>query len=142
MANLVALFSIVGLSLAVSFGLALVYRFMVDQDRMREIKAEMASIRKKMSEAKKAKNEKEMKELMEKSLKMGNQQMKMNMKPLIVSMVIAFAVLPVLPILAQGALFKLPFWMPILGPDVGWLGLYIIISLPSTIFFRKLLGVD
>jgi uncharacterized membrane protein (DUF106 family) len=37
---------------------------------------------------------------------------------------------------------KLPFKLPFIGDTVGWLGLYIIISLPTTIILRKLLGVE
>lgn len=36
---------------------------------------------------------------------------------------------------------KLPVGIPLAGKSLGWLGFYIIISLPSTYLFRKLLGV-
>jgi uncharacterized membrane protein (DUF106 family) len=40
------------------------------------------------------------------------------------------------------ATFMLPFPLPFVGNDVGWLGMYIIMSLPSSVLFRKILGVD
>ncbi len=45
-------------------------------------------------------------------------------------------------IVLQNVRFKLPFSFPLVGTEVGWLGIYIIISLPATMLFRKLLGVD
>ena len=35
----------------------------------------------------------------------------------------------------------LPFSLPVFGNTVGWLGLYIIISMPATFLFRKMLNV-
>lgn len=45
-------------------------------------------------------------------------------------------------VVLQNMRFKLPFSFPLVGTEVGWLGIYIIISLPATMLFRKLLGVD
>ncbi len=37
---------------------------------------------------------------------------------------------------------KLPISIPFVGDTVGWLGFYILMSIPSTIILRKLLGVQ
>ncbi|MEA2004633.1 MAG: EMC3/TMCO1 family protein [archaeon] len=37
---------------------------------------------------------------------------------------------------------KLPISIPFVGDAVGWLGFYILVSIPTTIVFRKLLGVQ
>ena len=42
----------------------------------------------------------------------------------------------------EGYIANLPFSLPIFGNTVGWLGLYIIISMPATFLFRKMLNVD
>lgn len=129
------------LSALISFGFAALYKFAVPREKALALKSEMQELRDQMKEAKKAKDEKTMKHLMERSLKASNQQMMLNMKPLLISMVLVFATLPWFAWAYPTAKFQLPFQF-LFWNDVGWLGLYIIVSIPATVIFRKLLGVD
>jgi len=214
------LFAIVAVSLMISFTFSVLYLVLVDQQKMKRIKAEIKETQEKMKKAQKEGNDKEIKALFSNSMKSQNEMMSLTLKPIIASMLIFLIVIPwmytnygdisVKIIDGKGAFtyhdvghnisvsgtkftilgenqtydfgykiefagktwgtsykpdargffekwrnvpvystltfenvrFKLPFHFPGIGDKVGWLGLYIIISIPSTMLFRKILGVD
>lgn len=136
------LWAILGVSVIVSFIFSLTYKLLIDQDKMKFIKSELENLREKMNKAKKNNKEKELKDLYTKSLAISNKQMMLTMKPMMVSMIFIFILLPWLKYAYPEVLFKMPFYLPMFGATIGWLGLYIIVSLPTTFIFRKLLGVE
>lgn len=216
------LFAITAVSLMISFVFSALYLVLVDQQKMKRIKAEIKESQEKMKKAQKEHNDKEIKSLFSNSMKLQNEMMRLTLKPIIVSMVLFFIVIPWMynnygdvgakivdgkgeiiyvelrsnvtvsnntfygvnpvdskiyaigdkinfagktwgtaykpdargyfeklrnvPVYGMFTLenvrFALPFNFPGVGNKVGWLGLYIIISIPSTMLFRKILGVD
>ncbi len=207
------IYAIAGISMFISFLLSISYKLFVNQNKVKYIRTELKELKTKMNAAKKKGKEKELKTLFDKSLKLNNEQLMLNMKPLLASMVLITLFLPWLghaygdvnaaiedgkgtyaydnieevftitdgddPIVTfekteLGTLengdevvigerahkieiekkdekinkvkfmsFRadLPFSLPIFGNTVGWLGLYIIISMPATFLFRKMLNV-
>ncbi|NOQ56395.1 MAG: DUF106 domain-containing protein [Nanohaloarchaea archaeon] len=193
-------------------------KILVNQDKLKHVKSEMKTVQKQIKKAKSKNNDKEIKKLFDKSMKLNHQQLKMVLKPMMVSMLFIFMIFPwmsftygdvIAPINDTSALFvkgdfenmftvhvgtgdgsvtfvdevtgkvyssgdkivlseqewfiehkasknensaasvvfktmkvKLPISLPIIGESVGWLGMYILMSIPSTIIFRKLLGVQ
>ena len=80
---------------------------------------------------------------MSEQLEYSNKMMKMNMKPLLFSLIIIFPLLPWIKSTFEVASFNLPVPLPFAFDGiVGWLGLYILVSFPTTFLFRKLLRVD
>ncbi len=216
------LFAIVSVSLMISFVFSALYLMLVDQQKMKRIKSEIKEIQEKMKKAQKAGNDKEIKALFSNSMKLQNEMMRLTLKPIIISMLIFFIIIPWMytnygdisvkivdgkGTITYGAItqnisvsnnsfhyldspdsktysigdkiefggktwetsykpdargfferwrnvpvygtltlenvrYRLPFHFPGIGDKVGWLGLYIIISIPSTMLFRKILGVD
>ncbi|VVB59403.1 Uncharacterised protein [uncultured archaeon] len=216
------LFAIVAVSLIISFTSALLYLLLVDQQKMRRLKAEMKESQEKMKKAQKEGNDKEIKSLFSNSMKLNSEIMNLTLKPIIVSMIIFFLIIPWLytnygdinakivdgkgsfsyngtiynmsvsdksfhgpnpadsktytigdkvnfagkvwgtsykadgrgffeklrnaPVYGTFTLenvrYKLPFYFPGVGNQIGWLGIYIIVSIPSALIFRKILGVD
>ena len=209
------IYAIAAISTFISLLLSISYKLLVNQNKVKYIRTELKELKTKMNAAKKKGKEKELKTLFDKSLKLNNQQLMLNMKPLMASMVLITLFLPWLShaygdisanlednkgiytykdikenfTIAQnteatitfenpelGALkdgaeinigdrthiieiekkddkinsvkFKgftadLPFTLPIFNKNtVGWLGLYIIISMPTTFLFRKILNVQ
>ena len=206
----------------VAFFLSLVFvianKVLVNQDKLKHVKREMKTVQKQIKKAKAKNNEKEMKNLWAKSMKLNHQQLKMVLKPMMVSMLLIFMVFPwmkftygdvISPVNESSALFvrgdfenpftvhvgvgggdvtfvddvtgkvyslgdtvmlsgmewiieykpssggddmssvvfktmkvKLPISLPLVGGFVGWLGMYILMSIPSTIILRKLFGVQ
>ncbi len=209
-------------SLLISFTFSVLYLVLVDQQKMKRIKAEIREAQEKMKSTKKSGNDKEIKALFSNSMKLQNEMMRLTLKPIIVSMLLFFLVIPWMysnygdvsakiidgkgeivygtikqnvsvsnnsfhyldspdsktytigdkvefagktwdasykpdargyfekfrnvpvygTLTLENVRFKLPFHFPGIGDRVGWLGLYIIISIPSTMLFRKILGVD
>ncbi len=209
------LYAIAGISTFISFLLSISYKLLVNRNKVKYVRTELKELKTKMNAAKKKGKEKELKTLFDKSLKLNNEQLMLNMKPLMASMVLITLFLPWLghaygditaPIENNRGIYTyektqenftitensdmvitfenndlkqakngdeikigdrthnieiekkdgkinavkftgfrsdLPFTLPIFNKNtVGWLGLYIIISMPTTFIFRKMLNVD
>lgn len=206
------LWTIVIVSLLVSFVFSLINRLMINPEDMKHIKEKVKQLQQLTKEARSEGKDKKVKELFEKNMEYSNRMMKLQMKPLLVSMLFVLFILPWLganygdvqiplkdnaathqtkfetvqlsvnpegktilfasPLVAQvqdggkvtfrgrdwpvdyvpeknkvvleNIKFTMPVGIPLLASDgiIGWLGMYILISISSTILFRKLLGVD
>ncbi len=128
------------LSALVSVVITLFYRFLVDQNLMREIREELRHIQKQMKEAQKNDINKA-NELSGKMFKLTNKQMMLNMKPMIASMILVFPLLPWIASVFTGPVVLLPFRLPFFGNDFGWLMWYIVASMPITMFSRKVFDI-
>ncbi len=126
---------------AISLLLALPYRFLVDQKKMREHKDKVKEMQKRIKEAQKT-DQKEAGRLMNEMLSLSNKQMMSNFKPMIPGMAFVLLVLPWVAATFTGPVAALPFSLPFFGSDFGWLAWYFLASLPMTYIFRKLLGVQ
>lgn len=82
------------LSVLVALIITLVYRFMVDQSETKRIRVGLKELKGKMNDAKKKNNTKDMAKYMNQSLKLNNKMMKMSLKPMVVSLLIAVLLLP------------------------------------------------
>lgn len=130
------------ISVAVIFVLVMVYKLLVDQKELKELKEKLKECQSRANELQKT-NPEEAKRAMADMLNLSNKQLRMSMKPMFVSLIISVAVvLPVLPGLFPGSVVNLPFTLPYFGNDFGWLAWYIIVSLPLNTIFRKFLGVE
>lgn len=221
------LFAIVCVSVIISVVFSLLYRALIDKQKMKRVKSELKEMQEKMKKARETKNEKELKALFSNTMKLNNEMMVLTLKPMIVSMVLFFIVIPwfysnygdievkiidgkgMLAIGGYGAenvtvsnepssavlsfdfsahaqkyspgdkivvadktwaiaynpdargffekfrneppygmltlenvRFELPFYIPLVCSEIGWLGLYILVSIPVTMIIRKFLGVD
>jgi len=129
-------------SLALSFILSLLYRFLTKPEEMRRIKKEMAYYREKSSEAQKAGNQEKASEYMKESMKLTQSQFKQNMKPMMASMLMFIIILGWMHGEFGSLMVQLPVTVPIAGSDLSWFWWYVLMTLPCTMLFRKLLGVD
>lgn len=129
-------------SALIIFFITLVYKFLINQNEAREIKEKVKEKQEKMKELQKT-NPEEAKRLMAEMLKLSNKQFRMTMKPMLASLIIfVVIVLPVLPNLFPGVVVYLPFSLPYIDNDFGWLAWYILVSIPLNSIFRKILGVE
>jgi uncharacterized membrane protein (DUF106 family) len=120
----------------------MMYKYMADQDKIKELRDQQKEINKKAKEYQKTDPEKANK-LMGEALKLTNKQMRMNMKPMVASLVIFMVFFPWLrETFLDRVLIELPFWVPLFGTDLGWLGFYIVMSLPISMGLRKAMGVN
>jgi uncharacterized membrane protein (DUF106 family) len=126
------------LSVILAFVLTLIYKFLGNQDEARKLKSDMKFYKEKMNEAKKGNNKDEMNKYVSEMLKASQRQMKMNMKPMFASMVLFFLVLG-----WMGNIYaEVQFTLPVLGWVLNWFWIYFIVTIPFTVIFRKLMGVQ
>lgn len=126
---------------AVLFMSSLIYKFMIKREDMREVKSKMKEKQDRIKELQKT-NPKEATQVLNEMMKLQHKQMKMTMKPMMVSLLIFLLVLPVLPNLFPGTVANLPFAIPFVGSEFGWLAWYFILSIPLNSIFRKIVGVE
>jgi len=77
------------------FATALIYRFLINQNEVRELKEKLKDKQAKMKELQKT-NPEESKRIMAETLKLSNKQLKMTMKPMMATLIIVIIALPLL----------------------------------------------
>lgn len=121
--------------------ITLFYKYMVDQNKMKELKGKIKELQGKQKEIPKS-NTDEMNKVFSEILALQNQQMKMNLKPMMVTLLLAVLFFPWMGSTFFGTQIVLPLSLPFIGNDLGWLMWYIVLSIPMSMIFRKLLGVN
>ncbi len=89
-----ALLTILIINVLWSLLLALVYKFLMDQKKSKELKGNIKELRKKVDVAKKENNVKKMNEYMKKSMEYNNKLLRMSLKPMVISMILVFLIFP------------------------------------------------
>ncbi len=128
---------IVGLvSVGATLVATLIQKKFTDVDLVKSLKAETKKISKEMKEFKQ--DTKKVNELMSKSFEIQKKMMGQTMKPMMFSSVVVLCVFFLLSTFcSDGTLIQLPFSLPFIGNGLGWLGIYIIVSIISSLIFRK-----
>ncbi len=138
-------------SLTLSLVLALIYRILTKPREIRAIKEEVKEIRGKMKKSQKDGNTEETNRLLSEMMKLNQKQLRSNMKPMLASMVIFLVAIGFLRDTYSNFLIQLPFTLPLLSysfpfvvlrDSIGWFWWYILITIPCTFIFRRLLGVE
>lgn len=136
---------------------AVAYRYFVNPAKVKGLKEEIKSYRDKMKAAQKANDKDEMMKFLNKMNEKNMEQAKMMMgKPMILSM--GLFLLPlwfVFPVYFANLALTLPFPLPEISGNLAhfefhfsmastynWFWWYLIIIIPSSLLFRKMLGVQ
>ena len=130
------------IALIVTFVLVLPFKYLVNRTKLEEIKTQQKEKQGKIKELQKT-NPQEATKMMNEILALNNSMFRINMKPLLITFVVAIAFLPWMGITFPNTVAQLPFPIPLIAADgkFGWLVWYIIISLPVNQLFRKLLNI-
>jgi uncharacterized membrane protein (DUF106 family) len=127
------------LSFIISFGINLCYKFLSDQQKISQLKHESREIALKIKEAQKQQDVDKLNKLFSEAMQKNAEVMRLTFKPMIVSMIFVLIFLPWLNQHYTGIVIK----APIIGSiPFGWLGWYFIVSLPSILITRRLLGIE
>jgi uncharacterized membrane protein (DUF106 family) len=119
----------------------LINRLLTNKNVMKDIKDRMTDIREKLSKAQKEGDKESIGKYMDEYMKINNQYMKKTFKSLIVSIVIVIIFLPVVNMqYKEVQVAVLPFTLPWIGSNLGWLGWYFLISLAISLVVRKIMG--
>jgi len=117
------------------------YKFLTDQNKMKEMRDRLKELREKSKVAQKEDPEKA-KEYTNEMLKMSNQQMKMNMKPMVVSLFYVIFILSWMATTFPGPIIDVPFNWHFSGTEnFGWLIWYFVVSIPCNTIYRKIFGI-
>ena len=126
----------------VSVFMAIIYRVFVKPDEIAEIKKDIKFYKDKISAANKVGDTQKSQEFLGEMMKVNQRMFAKNMKPMIVSMLFAIAVLWLIGQEYTNIFTTLPFALPFVGSKLSWLWWYVLVTFPFSIFFRKLLGVE
>jgi len=129
------------LSFVIVFIISIFYKFLINQNEIRELKARMKEKQAKAREMQKT-NPQEANRILSEVLSLSNKQMRMSMKPMFLTLIVVGIILPYFAQLYPGVVVKLPFYLPYFESDFGWLAWYIIVSLPLGQLIRKLIGAE
>jgi uncharacterized membrane protein (DUF106 family) len=129
------------LSAAITFVISLFYKFLLDHDALKDIKEKLKEKQQKLKEAQNT-NPSEVNQLSTEILSLTNKQLRMSMRPMFLTLVFISIVLYFIKDMFPGVIVILPLSLPFLGKSFGWLGWYIITSIPFSQFFRTMLGVE
>jgi uncharacterized membrane protein (DUF106 family) len=129
------------ISAIITFIIALLYRFLINQNTLREVKTKQKENQEKTKELQKT-NPDEANKLLAETISLSRKQFRLTMKPMMLTLVVVMILLPWMAYIFPGIIVKLPFYLPYFENDFGWLAWYMIVSIPLGQIFRKLLGAE
>jgi uncharacterized membrane protein (DUF106 family) len=129
------------LSLGLSLLMTLASKFLANQQEMKKAKKDMEFFRDKASKAQKSGDLKKSNEYMSDMMKASSRQFRLNMKPMMFSFLIVILAASWFGVTYGTAKILSPVNIPFLGSQLNWFWWYVIIVLPFSTIFRKLLDV-
>jgi uncharacterized membrane protein (DUF106 family) len=129
------------LSLGLSLLMTLASKFLANQQEMKKAKKDMEFFRDKASKAQKSGDLKKSNEYMSDMMKASSKQFRLNMKPMMFSFLIVILAASWFGVTYGTAKILSPVNIPFLGSQLNWFWWYVIIVLPFSTIFRKLLDV-
>jgi uncharacterized membrane protein (DUF106 family) len=128
-------------SLGLSLLMTLASRFLANQQEVRKSKKDMEFYRSKATQAQKSGDIKKMNEYTSEMMKASSKQFRLNMKPMMFSFLIVILAASWFAVTYADAKILSPVNIPFLGNELNWFWWYIIIVLPFSTIFRKLMDV-
>jgi len=141
---------IVLITVSVTLLQTLIQKKLMDVNLVKTLKAEMKKTNQDIKNlSKEMKNTKEgeapstekLNKLMSKTVDIQKKMMGQTMKPMMISSLVVLVVLYIIPKFFSGAVLNLPFSIPFVGNQIGWLGIFIFTSIISGLVFRKIFDV-
>ncbi len=116
----------------------LCYKLLMDQEEVRKLKQKQRELQLKLKEAQAKQAVEELNKYFDEALQVNARLMRLMRKPMIVSLIPAIVFLPWLnlhfaALRIESPLGTIPF---------GWIGWYILVSIPLVFLTKKLLGVE
>jgi len=137
------LLSMILFSAVITFLLTLAYKFLIKQDKMKELKERTKQMQERM---KAEKDSNKLMEMQKETMQISMEQMRLSFKPMLITflpLILIFAWLrAVYAYAGVGDLISWGINLPLVGTGAGWLLSYILFSLVFNIIFRKILNVQ
>jgi uncharacterized membrane protein (DUF106 family) len=130
------------ISVLMSLTTVLISKFATNQSAIKSMKAEMKSLNAKIKKAQKSGDSKEISKHSGELMKLSGKQMQMNMKPMMVSLVFYAGLFWFFGVYYLDLIVMSPVSIPFIGNNLNWFYWYLLIVLPGSFLFRKLLAVE
>ena len=139
--NLSPATGVIVITFVITLLITLVYKWMTNQTLMKEMKAEIKELQKKMKDNKE--NPDKMMAAQKELMSKNAQLMKHSMKPTLVTLLPLLLIFGWLKLLYEdaGDMLVWGFKLPLFGTGFGWLGTYILFALIFSIVLRKIMRV-
>ena len=125
---------------ALSLIMTFAYKYLTDQAVMREMKAEIDRLKKKMKEHRR--NPEKLQEIQKEMMPLNMKYLKMSMKPTLITLLPFLLIFMGLrSIYGDVSIVPLPISLPLIGASLEWVGTYLIFSLVFTTAFRRALKI-
>lgn len=129
------------ITLVVTFVVSLIYRLMMNPAEMKRVKNDIKVHRENISKAQKAGDMKRANELTKELMKTSGKQLSGQMRPMLVSMVFFIGLLWWFGAAYAEVIVQSPVAIPFIGSELNWFWWYLIIAIPASFTFRKILDV-
>lgn len=128
------------IAIVLSLAMTISYKYLTDQAVMRELKAEINKLKKKMKEHRS--DPEKLREVQKEMMPLNMKYFKMSMKPTLITMLPFLLIfIGLRSVYGEVAIIPLPWDLPLIGTSLEWIGTYIIFSLVLSTVFRKALKV-
>jgi len=134
---------VVLISLVINIFITLAYKYLTDQERLKHIRGEMKKIRVEMKESRS--DPQKMSEINKRSMQHSGEQMKQQMKPMLITLIPIFIVFGWLRtvLTSEQILINFPFniWKAGVNNGIGWFGIYFITAIIFSTLLKKIFKV-
>ncbi|MEM7822740.1 MAG: EMC3/TMCO1 family protein [Candidatus Aenigmatarchaeota archaeon] len=130
------------ITICIMFVVSFIYRISINPNEMRDLKKQIEKYRIEADKARKNNEKEKAEKLMNEMLKVSQKQLRLNLKPLMISGIVFLLTLSWMSRYFTGFEISLPFSIVFLGNSISWFLWYILLAITSTQIFRKLLDVD
>ncbi len=134
--------SLIGISLIITVLITLAYKFLTNQQRMKELKAEVKDLQAKMKESKEDKDK--LMQLNQQAMGKNLEVMKHSLRPTLITFIPIIIIFSWLrnTYLPAGDLFSWNADIILFGSGIGWLWTYILCSFIFSLIIRKVLKIQ
>jgi len=129
-------------TILLAFIISLIYRVLVDQKEVKRIKEQLKSYSEKIKKAQKSGNMKEVNKFTDEMLHLQREQFGKTFKPMMVTFLVFLVAIEFFKAHYSKVVITSPFSLPLAGTEFGWFVWYFLLIIPTTMVFRKILGVE
>lgn len=115
--------------------------FLANQNEIRKAKKDMEFYRRKSTQAQKSGDIKKMNEYTSEMMKASSKQVKLNMKPMMLSLLVVVLAASWFASTYGEVKIASPISIPMLGSELNWFYWYLIVVFPFSMIFRKLFDI-
>lgn len=134
----VALFMFAAILTVIIYG---INKLMVNRKVAKEIKDKLAAVKENLTKAQKEGRKDDINKFLSEYMAINNQYLRQTFKVMAVTFVVVIILFPWASSRFSGvSVASLPFALPIIGTNLGWIAWYILVSITGSWLLRKLIG--